>query len=108
MGYVLEQPMPLVNKWQHCSIVSLRLDTEFTLYCSGFASVEENEAHDFVAVGSKNRLQVCCMTPCDVVVYDLTGRAVASRTQVTQCEFALTPGFYLVSNGDKVIKSIVK
>ena len=108
MGYVLEQPMPLVNKWQHCSIVSLRLDTEFTLYCSGFASVEENEAHDFVAVGSKNRLQVCCMTPCDVVVYDLTGRAVASRTQVTQCEFALTPGFYLVSNGDKVIKSIVR
>lgn len=101
--------MPLKNQWLNCSIIASNLDTEFTIYCSGFAGVgEEYQEDGLKAYSKKGQLVVECTQPSDVTVYDLTGRVVASKRHASQCEFNLTPGLYLVSNGLQVTKTVVR
>lgn len=108
MGFVLEKEMPLANKWLSCSIVSSALDTEFRLYYSGFAGVEEHRDDSFKVYLGKGAVRVESMAPADITVYDLLGRVVASKTQTQQCEFSLKPGLYLVGNGTGVVKAVVE
>ena len=108
MGYALGNDMPLKNQWLSCSIASSYLDTEFTLYCSGFAAVEETQEEPFKAYFNGDRLVVVSEQPADIIVYDMLGRRVASKSQTQQCEFSLTPGLYLVSNGFCVTKVAVR
>ncbi len=100
--------MPLKNQWLSCSIIASNLDTEFTLFCSGFAGVEEHQEETLKAYSDKGQLVVECSQPSDVTVYDLMGRVVASKRQASQCEFNLSPGLYLVSNGLQVVKAVVR
>jgi len=108
MGYAFGDALPLNNQWLSCSIASSYLDTEFTLYCSGFAAVEETQEETFKAYCNGDRLMVVSELPTDITVYDLLGRKVASKTQTQQCEFNLNPGLYLVSDGLRVTKVVVK
>ena len=108
MGFVLDKEMPLVNKWLSCSIVSTNLDTEFTLYCSGFAGVEEHQEAGFKVSSGEGRLVVENTEPLDVTVYDLLGRTVASRKNVVNCEFELNAGLYVVGNGTSFVKAVVR
>lgn len=109
MGYASGVPMPLKNGWKSCSIISTTLDTEFTLYCSGFAEVnEQQEELDWSAYAYDGRLVVESLEPADVTVYDLLGRVVAQKNQVSKYEFNLTSGLYIVSNGRASVKVIVK
>lgn len=109
MGYVLSTPMPLNNLWKSCYVISSMLDTEFTLYCSGFAEVNEQpEEEAFKAYCFDGRLVVENLEPVDVMVYDMLGRVVASKNQTLKCEINLTPGLYIVSNGTAKVKVIVK
>lgn len=108
MGFVLDMEMPLVNKWLSCSIVSTNLDTDFTLYCSGFAGVEEYQKAGLKVSSDKGLLTVENVEPRDVTVYDLWGRMVASQKEVIRCEFQLNAGLYVVGNGTSFVKAIVK
>lgn len=108
MGYVLSPSLALNNQWRSCAIVSTNLDTRFDLYYSGFASVEESRPTTLKAFGSQGRLVVENVTPCDVVVYDLVGRVVASKTNILRHEFTLKPGLYFVSNGGSVVKAVIQ
>jgi hypothetical protein len=64
MGYASGAPMPLRNLWKSCTIVSSSLDTEFTLYCSGFEGVEEAQVLPLKAYCNEGRLVV--VLPVDV------------------------------------------
>lgn len=109
MGYASGVPMPLKNGWKSCSVISSNLDTEFTLYCSGFAQVNEQPQEEtFRAYSVDGRLVVENLEPADVMVYDMLGHVVASKNQTLQCEFNLTPGLYIVNNGKTRMKVIVK
>ena len=108
MGYLLDQEMPLMSQWNSCIIASQNLDTEFHLYYSGFAAVDETENVAFDAFGTEGRLMVRCPEPCDLTVYDLLGRVVATRAHAQQAEFALIPGLYIVSDGTQRVKTIVR
>lgn len=108
MGYFLEQEMPLMNQWNSCNIVSTTLDTEFHLYYSGFAAVDETETAAFDVVGGKGRLMVNSPEPCNITIYDLLGRAVATRKQIQSAEIILSPGFYVVGDGVHSVKTIVR
>lgn len=108
MGYALGNDIPLKNQWLSCSIASTYLDTEFTLYCSGFEGVEETSEETFKAYCNGNGLVVVSNQPADITVFDLLGRKVASQMQIQQCEFDLTPGLYMVSNGQQVVKAVVR
>ena len=109
MGYASGVPMPLKNGWKSCSVISSNLDTEFTLFCSGFAQVNEQPQEEtFRAYSVDGRLVVENLEPADVMVYDMLGRVVASKNQTLQCEFNLTPGLYIVNNGKTRMKVIVK
>ena len=107
MGYVLGTQVPLASKWTSCSIASTNLDTEFRLYCSGFASVDDTPQPSFRVYATSGHLMVESPEPCDITVYDLTGRLVASRRQITQCDMSLTPGLYFVGNGTQFEKVII-
>lgn len=109
MGYASGVPMPLKNGWKSCSIISTTLDTEFTLYCSGFAQVNEQPQEETLrAYSVDGRLVIESQRLSNLTVYDLLGRTVAQRNQVEQCEFNLTPGLYIVSDGNTRMKVIVK
>lgn len=109
MGYASGVPMPLKNGWKSCSIISTTLDTEFTLYCSGFAQVNERPQEETLrAYSVDGRLVIESQRLSNLTVYDLLGRTVAQRNQVEQCEFNLTPGLYIVSDGNTRMKVIVK
>ena len=108
MGYVLGEEMPLMSQWNSCIIASPNLDTELHLYYSGFASIGETESVAFDAFGTEGRIVVRCPELCDLTVYDLLGRVVATRSQTLQAEFALRPGLYVVSNGTQRVKTIVR
>lgn len=108
MGYALGTPMPLKNQWLSCSVVSASLDTEFTLYCSGFAAVDEYQEESFKVYSREGGFMVDNQEPTDITVYDLLGRVIATKTQVQQCSFQLNPGFYVVSNGQKAVKAVVR
>ena len=108
MGYVLDPAIPVYNQWLSCNIVSSMIDTQFALYYSGFAAVNEYPSVALNAYGAQGRLVVESAAPADVVVYDLLGRVAASCSQVLRAEFSLKPGLYFVSNGSKVLKTMVR
>ena len=108
MGYVLDLESPLMSQWNSCIIASPSLDTEFHLYYSGFAAVDEHLTASLTVLGGDGRLTVNTPEACDLTVYDLLGRVVATRHHVHQTEFALTPGLYIVSNGTERVKTIVR
>lgn len=109
MGLATGETLPLVNQWLSCSIVSSSYDTEFTLYCSGFSVVgEQQEEESFKAYSCMGALIVECQEPADVTVYDMLGRTVASKCQVSKSEFSLPQGLYIVSNGTSVAKVVVR
>lgn len=108
LGYVLDPTLPLHNQWLSCSIVSTGLDTQFDLYYSGFASVQEHAPVLLNAFVSDSKLVVVQEQEGDVYVYDLNGRVVASQSHARRCEFALKPGLYLVSNGKSSVKALVR
>ena len=98
---------PLNNQWLSCSITSASLDTEFTLYCSGFEGVEETPITSLKAWSDGRRLVVENDQPADISVFDVLGRVVASENQTTRCEFNLTPGLYIVGYSKSRLKVIV-
>ena len=109
MGLATGEIFPLASQWLSCSVVSSNLDTEFTLYCSRLAEVNEQlEEENFKAYAYDGHLVVESMKPADVTVYDLLGRKVTQRAQASQCEFNLTSGLYVVCVGDARVKVIVK
>lgn len=108
LGSELDVAMPLVNRWCNCSIASQQFDTQFTLYCSGFESVDEQQQVGMKACSDQGRLTVVCPVPTEVAVYDLAGRQVAMRSKATTCVFDLTPGLYLVRGGNEVVKVMVR
>lgn len=104
MGYALGNEMPLNNQWLTCAIASSSLDTEFTLYCSGFAAVNEQGIERLKAYNHHGSLVVESPEPANIAVYDITGRVVASKPQTTQCTLNLKPGLYVVGNGNQFVK----
>ena len=109
MGYASGVPMPLKNGWKSCSVISTNLDTEFTLYCSGFAQVNEQPQEESLkAYSHDGRLVVENTEPATITVFDMLGRVVAQKAQTLNCEFDLTPGLYIVNNGNSKVKVIVK
>lgn len=107
MNFATGAMAPLNNQWLSCSITSASLDTEFTLYCSGFEGVEETPITSLKAWSDGRRLVVENDQPADISVFDVLGRVVASENQTTRCEFNLTPGLYIVGDSKSRVKVIV-
>ena len=108
MGYTSGAAMPLNGQWLSCSIITADRDAEFTLYCSGFEGVDEEQVVQLTAWSNNGRLVVTCEQPGDIKVFDLLGRVVASEKQTEQCQFDLTPGLYIVGNDNVRVKVVVK
>ena len=108
MGYVLNLPMPIYSQWLSCSIISEYLDTQFNLYYSSLSSVEEELTEPFRVVAAEGLLRIENESPVEITVFDVLGRVVAKRSQVDRCELHLNPGLYIVSNGNQVVKAVVR
>lgn len=108
LGYALKNEMPLMNQWNTCTISSMYLDTQFSLYYSGFEAVDETETPKLTVYGGEGSLKVDSPEPCAIKVFDLLGRVVASQQHTTHAEFQLRPGVYVVGNGTSMTKAIVR
>ena len=107
--YNMVTSTPIFSQWLSCSMSSTSYDTRFTVYCSSLdAAVEEYQEDGFKAYTNNGTLVVENAKPADVTVYDLLGRVIANKTQEQRCSFDLRPGLYLVGNGTRVIKAVVK
>lgn len=107
--YNMVTSTPIFSQWLTCSMSSPNYDTRFTVYCSSLdAAVEELYEDGFKAYVNNGTLVVENAKPTDVTVYDLLGRVIANKTQEQRCTIDLRPGFYLVGNGTRVIKAVVK
>ena len=108
MGNALGLTMPVFSKWNSCSIISTQLDTQFNLYYSGFATVDDDQPSTFKAYATGGRLIVESPEPVEVTVYDLLGHVVSAQSSVTREEITLRPGFYFVASGKNVVKTVVQ
>lgn len=108
LGNVIGSDLPLYSQWLACSIVSTALDTQFDLYYSGMAVVEEQTPDSMKAYSLQGQLVVENDVVSDIVVYDLNGRVVASQSHALKSVFHLVPGLYLVRCGNTVVKTIVR
>lgn len=108
MGFVFADDMPLNSKWLSCTIISSYYDTHFDLYYSGPGAVEEHQGQGLRAYSRQGGLVVELDESADVTVYDLLGRVVASKAEAMHCEFSLTSGVYIVSNGKVRVKAVVR
>ena len=107
--YNMVTSTPIYSQWLTCSMSSTNYDTRFTVYCSSLdAAVEELYEDGFKAYVNNGTLVVENAQPVDITVYDLLGRVIANKTQEQRCTFDLRPGLYLVGNGTRVIKAVVK
>lgn len=107
--YNMVTSTPIFSQWLSCTMSSTSYDTRFTVYCSSLdAAVEEYQEDGFKAYTNNGTLVVENAKPADVTVYDLLGRVIANKTQEQRCSFDLRPGLYLVGNGTRVIKAVVK
>lgn len=102
------QAMPIFNNWQHCAVSSSTLDTEFTLYCSGFSGVDDHQVADFKIFSSNGVLFIESEANHDITIYDMTGRSLTSQSQVSSSQFNLKPGVYVVKVGNTSAKAIVR
>ena len=102
----LGETLPITYRWLDAKVVSSTTDTQFTLYYSDMLSIEEKTSglKVYAADGS---LIVESPTPTNFVVYDLLGRKVAERTQVTNCHISLKPGLYMVKVGSSTVKVVL-
>ena len=76
---------------------------------SAVTGVDEN-GNDIVAkiYGTEGKIVVSSESPVAVSVYDMTGRQVAVRANVSDCEISLTAGIYVVRAGDAAMKVVVR
>ena len=102
----LGEALPITYRWLDAKVVSSMTDTQFTLYYSDMADIEENgsELKVYTAGGS---LIVESPMPTDLVVYNLLGRSVAKESQTTNCRISLIPGLYIVKAGSTAVKVVL-
>lgn len=99
------------NKWTKFVRHELADDlyTNVDAYYSAASGVDEDgeEVRIHVA-GLDGRLLVKCDEPSEVSVFDVSGRTVAMRSNVSECEINLNAGMYIVKAGKASIKVVVR
>ena len=102
----LGEALPITYRWLDAKVVSSMTDTQFTLYYSDMADIEEDSS-ELKVYASNGSLIVESPTPTDIIVYDLLGRSVAKESQTTNCRISLTPGLYVVKAGSTAVKVVL-
>lgn len=102
----LGETLPITYRWLDAKVVSSTIDTQFTLYYSDMAGIEEN-SDEIKVYAAKGSLIVESPTPTDIVVYDLLGRSVAKESQTTNFRISLKPGLYVVKAGNTAVKVVL-
>ena len=69
---------------------------------------ENGEEIRIHVAGLDGKVSIKSDEPVDVNIYDMAGRNVANRSQVSESEINLTAGIYVVKAGDAAIKVVVR
>ena len=99
------------NKWTKLNRHELADDlyTIVDTYYSAASGVDEDgeEVRIHVA-GLDGRLFVRCDEPSEISVFDVSGRVVAMRSNISECEISLNAGMYIVKAGKAAVKVVVR
>lgn len=101
----------MANKWTQFNRFEYYDSSSTTVdaYYSAATGVNEDGEEIRVQVaGLDGKIYVKCDEPVEVHIYDMTGRNVASRNQVSECEISIKAGLYIVKAGDAAIKVVVR
>lgn len=99
------------NKWTKLSRHELTDDlyTIVDTYYSAASGVnEDGEEVRIHVAGLDGRLFVRCDEPSELSVFDVSGRVVAIRSNVSECEISLNAGMYIVKAGKAAVKVVVR
>ena len=99
------------NRWTQFNRFEMSDNTSTTIdvYYSETTGVDENGEEIRIHVaGLDGKVSIKSDEPVDVNIYDMAGRNVANRSQVSECEINLTAGIYVVKAGDAAIKVVVR
>lgn len=100
---------PVRNKWLSCRYnYGDSEDILITLYYSDYYAVNENESSSLKVYSKDGTLIIENDVVADIQVFDMLGRIVAQQSQVTQCQFHLKPGVYVVKAENASVKAVVK
>ncbi len=93
------------NRFEYYDSSSTTID----VYYSATTGVNENGEEIRVQVaGLDGRVSIKSDEPVEVSIYDIAGRNVANRNQVSECEISLHAGLYIVKAGNAAIKVVVR
>ena len=101
----------MANKWTQFNRFEYydSSSTTIDVYYSATTGVNENGEEIRVQVAGLNgKVSIKSDEPVEVSIYDMTGRNVANRSQVGECEINLNAGIYVVRAGDAAIKVVVR
>ena len=101
----------MANKWTQFNRFEFydSSSTTIDVYYSATTGVNEDGEEIRVQVaGLDGKIYVNCDEPVEVLIYDMAGRNVATRSQVSECEISLKAGLYIVKAGDAAIKVVVR
>ena len=101
----------MANKWTQFNRFEYydSSSTTIDVYYSATTGVNENGEEIRVQIAGLNgKVSIKSDEPVEVSIYDMTGRNVANRSQVGECEINLTAGIYVVKAGDAAIKVVVR
>lgn len=101
----------MANKWTQFNRFEYydSSSTTIDVYYSATTGVNENGEEIRVQVaGLDGKVSIKSDEPVDVNIYDMAGRNVANRNQVSEGEINLTAGIYVVKAGDAAIKVVVR
>ena len=102
---------PMDYKWTqyNCFEFEDSSSTTIDVYYSATTGVnEDGEEIRIHVAGLDGKIYVKSDEPVEVSIYDMTGRNVATRSQVSECEISLKAGLYIVKAGEAAIKVVVR
>ena len=103
--------IPMRNKWTLRTTYSIASGSTsiVTPFYSVTTGVDENGSDIRAKIyGTNGKIIVISEAMVDVSIYDMAGRNVATRSQVSECEISLKAGLYIVKAGDAAIKVVVR
>lgn len=110
LSSALEEFVPVYNKWNNFSYTNEYGETKWEAFYIAWTSISENEIvlENLNVRGLEGRIRYEGETAANIGVFDMSGRLVATRENVVNCDIELNAGAYVVRVGDKAAKVVVR
>ena len=104
-GILMANKWTQFNRFEYYDSSSTTVDV---FYSATTGVNEDGEEIRIQAAGLDGKIYIKSEEAVEVSIFDMAGRKVATRSQVSECEISLKAGLYIVKAGDAAIKVVVR